>query len=149
MLKKILIAVAALIVLLLSAGLVLPKSAHAERSVVIDAPAERIYPQIASLKEWNEWSAWNTRHDPKWKPVYSGPDVGAGATSTWTESESGAGSQKGILAIGEPVACATTRPVIVPSGSMMMVPVENVEPGPSVTALVVVVPKPLLLMVMV
>jgi hypothetical protein len=93
MLKKIGVGFLVLLALIALAGLALPKSAHASRSTVIAAAPERVYPEIASLKEWNEWSAWNTRDDPKWKPTYSGPDSGAGAKSSWTESQSGAGTQ--------------------------------------------------------
>lgn len=93
MLKKIGIGLAVFLVLVAGAGLVLPQSAHAAKSRVFAATPEQLYPQIASLKAWNEWSAWNTRADPKWQPVYSGPETGAGAMSTWTQSQSGAGTQ--------------------------------------------------------
>ena len=91
--KKAAIVVGALVMLALALPLVLPRSAHAERSITIAAPPLHIYPDIASLRAWNEWSAWNTRADPSWRPVYTGPDLGVGAASSWTQSESGPGTQ--------------------------------------------------------
>src|SRR5262245_17020038 len=95
--RKLLIALVVLVVIgaaAAAAGLVVPTPAHAERTVTMNASPADILPDISSLKAWNEWSAWNTRDDPKWKPAYTGPESGVGAASSWTESESGGGSQK-------------------------------------------------------
>jgi hypothetical protein len=94
MLKKIGIAFAVIVVVVVALGFVMPKTQTAEQSIVINAPPAAIYPDIASLKAWNEWTEWSTRNDPTWHPQYSGPDVGAGSEMTWTDGESGAGSQK-------------------------------------------------------
>jgi len=91
--RGILIAVAALVVVVGGAGLVLPKKVASERSMTIAAAPELIYPDVAMLRAWPEWTAWNPREDPSFKPTYEGPEVGPGAIQRWgPENKSGPGS---------------------------------------------------------
>ncbi len=53
-----------------------------ERSVVIHAPAEQIYPRINNFHEWSAWSPWE-KLDPNMQRSYSGPESGRGAGYTW------------------------------------------------------------------
>jgi hypothetical protein len=90
--KKALIAVGVLLLVVCGAGLVLPRKVVSERSKVISARPEHLYPYVATLSTWPEWTAWNQRRDPTFKPSYEGPTTGKGAVQRWTESESGPGS---------------------------------------------------------
>lgn len=91
--RAILIGVGVVAVALAGAGLVLPKKVASERSLTIAAAPELIYPDVAMLRAWPEWTAWNARSDPSFKPTYEGPEVGPGAIQRWgPETEGGPGS---------------------------------------------------------
>jgi hypothetical protein len=77
-LKRAVLTVAAIIALLLGIGLLLPSGFKVQRSVVVNAPAARVYPLIADPRQWKNWAVWNQR-DPAMQMQYSGPDSGTGA----------------------------------------------------------------------
>src|SRR5262252_10236023 len=60
-----------------------PDTFRVQRSTGINAPAERIFPLIASLKSMNTWNPF-LEPDPAIKLAYSGPDSGKGAAHTWS-----------------------------------------------------------------
>lgn len=82
-----------LIVLLLLAGFLLPSAFKAERSVTINAPAEKIYPLVANTKEWKRWTVWNQR-DPNMQVTYAGPESGVGAKWDWKSKSEGNGGME-------------------------------------------------------
>jgi uncharacterized protein YndB with AHSA1/START domain len=88
---KLLLGLVLLLALLLVAGgyLLSPKFV-VTRSVVVNAPADRVYGLIASPRQWRAWSVWNLR-DPAMQIEYSGPESGAGATWAWTSKSEGDG----------------------------------------------------------
>jgi hypothetical protein len=53
-----------------------------ERSLVIQAPPERIFPHLADFRNWAVWSPWEPR-DPAMKKTYSGSPSGKGAVYEW------------------------------------------------------------------
>ena len=59
-------------------GFALPSEYKVERSVVIEAPPDRIYPFVATPRRWVQWSIW-TRRDPAMTIEYFGPESGTGA----------------------------------------------------------------------
>lgn len=83
MLKKLVLAVLVLIVLLLGIGFLLPKEWDVQRSVVINAPASAVYPMVATLKTWPDWTYWNRERDPSCAWSFEGPETGAGAVMKW------------------------------------------------------------------
>lgn len=90
-LKKLAIAVVALVLLLVAVGFVLPAKYATERSLVIDAPAEKIFDHVAHLQANEAWSPWIAQ-DPTIKTTYSSTKaVGVGAWSSWTSENSGSG----------------------------------------------------------
>lgn len=91
MLRKVLIGVVALALLVLVGGLVLPGTVTVTRSVTVQAPADVIYPLIATPRQWPTWSPWNAR-DPQMAITYSGPESGTGATWSWKSPSQGDGS---------------------------------------------------------
>jgi hypothetical protein len=99
MLRKLLLALAALVAILVVFVALQPAAFSVERSHRIAAPPERIYPHIASLRAMDVWSPW-AKMDPKLKTVYAGPDAGVGASSSWEGPEMG----KGRLEITRAVA---------------------------------------------
>jgi Polyketide cyclase / dehydrase and lipid transport len=83
------IAIGLTLVLLLG-GLLLSSKFSVSRSVSVNAPAEKIYPLVASPKEWKRWSVWNQR-DRSMKIEYFGPESGAGAGWSWQSASEGDG----------------------------------------------------------
>ena len=73
-----------------------------ERSVVIQAPAEKIFPLINDFRNWNEWAPQD-REDPSIMRTYSGPPSGVGAASEWT-SNGKAGSGRMTITESEPMS---------------------------------------------
>ena len=99
-LKRLLIAFGFLVVVLIIVSQFLPSQYRVERSVVIAAKADSIFPWINNLKKWPEWSAWTTAKDATLVYNYEGPEEGVGATSKWDAKKMGEGSMK--LTASEP-----------------------------------------------
>lgn len=68
-----------------------PPTFDVERSVVIDAPPSKVYPRLATLKDWKDWTVWNDVNHPGLKYSYEGPESGVGAVSNWTDPKMGDG----------------------------------------------------------
>ena len=101
-------AILALVGLFLVVGVLLPNSAHVERSIATSASPQAVYGIVSGFKRFNEWSPWFGL-DPQAKYSYAGPESGPGAKMTWTSDkpEVGSGSQE-ILAV-EPDRLVKTR----------------------------------------
>ncbi|RYY34231.1 MAG: polyketide cyclase [Sphingobacteriaceae bacterium] len=81
-LKGILIAVAAIIVLVLIAALFVKGEFDVTRNVVINKPKSEVYDYVKYLKNQNEFSKW-ARMDPNMKKEYRGTDGTVGFVSAW------------------------------------------------------------------
>lgn len=92
MLKKILIAFATLVGLLLVIGFALPSRFRVERSTTIQAPPEAIYPYVANLQRWQEWAPWNAKKYPDSQWMFGGPQAGVGAVHSWSGGRVGNGT---------------------------------------------------------
>lgn len=92
-LKKIILILLLLPIVLIAVSLFLPSRYQVEREVAIKAPPEAIYPWLAQLSRWPDWTVWNTNMDPTLVYTYSGPAEGVGAMMNWT-AKSGNGSLK-------------------------------------------------------
>ena len=90
MVKKLLLGLAVLVAIGVVFVALQPAEFSVERSHVVAAPAEQIYPHIASLRAMDVWSPW-VKMDPKLKIVYEGPEAGVGARSSWEGPEMGKG----------------------------------------------------------
>ncbi len=77
----VLVAVAAILILAATK----PDSFRIERSVTIQASAEKIFPLINDFHNWSQWAPQD-REDPSIKRTYSGPASGVGAVSEWSSS---------------------------------------------------------------
>jgi uncharacterized protein YndB with AHSA1/START domain len=88
--KILLVAAVVLMAIVLAGGMVLSPRFTVVRTVVIDAPAERIYPLVADPRSWQQWSAWHQR-DPAMTVEYSGPTSGTGAVWSWQSKSEGDG----------------------------------------------------------
>lgn len=82
MLKKIGLVILAAILGLLLYATTRPDSFSVERSIVIQAPPEKIQPLIADFHRWADWSPWE-KLDPAMKRSFGGASAGVGATYGW------------------------------------------------------------------
>jgi carbon monoxide dehydrogenase subunit G len=76
----------AFVILVLIAGVLLyasrrPDNYHVERSILIKAPADKIFAFINDFHRWDAWSPYNK--DPAMQKTYSGSDSGKGAHYAW------------------------------------------------------------------
>ena len=94
MLQKLLIALAALIVLLVVYVSTRPATFRVERKTLIAAPPEVVFGEVNDLQRWREWSPWDAL-DPQMKVTYTGPSAGVGATRSWSGNKAvGEGSMR-------------------------------------------------------
>ncbi len=95
MLKRLLVIVGGLFGAAVIGGLLIPDPAHVQRSVVIHAPAERIFPLISDLHQTVKWSPWLVR-DPDIQLRFEEPGGSNGAKMYWSSAkpEVGSGSQE-------------------------------------------------------
>ena len=59
-----------------------PGSLHVERSTLIQAPPEKIFPLVDGLGQWKAWSPYEKK-DPAMQRRLSGPLAGVGAAYAW------------------------------------------------------------------
>jgi hypothetical protein len=91
MLTMILYLLLGLIVVFVVIGWLLPREITIERAIGIDKTADTIFPWIANLRTWPEWTVWNNHEDPSLAYRYSGSDSGLGAAMSWTAKKMGDG----------------------------------------------------------
>jgi len=93
--KNILFIVLGLAVLVVAAVLLLatrqPDNFRVQRTTLIAAPADRIYPLIADLRQMNSWNPF-VKRDPQVKGSYSGPAAGTGASYVFEGKQAGSGT---------------------------------------------------------
>jgi hypothetical protein len=90
-LKRILLLVLILIAVLAAAAFLLPGSYNVERTTTINAKPKAIYPFLADLRKWPDWTAWNKTVDPTMSTSFSGAEEGAGAIYEWRGEKVGRG----------------------------------------------------------
>jgi len=59
-----------------------PDSFRVERSAVMNAPPDRIFPLLDDFRRWADWSPWE-KLDPGLKRTHSGAPKGKGAVYAW------------------------------------------------------------------
>lgn len=82
MLKLVLASIALLVAAVLVYAATRPDSFRVQRTITINAPAERIFPHINDFHAWEAWSPWEGI-DPQLKRSYSGATSGKGAVYAW------------------------------------------------------------------
>lgn len=87
----VLIVLAAAAVALVAYAATRPDTFRVQRSKVINAPPDKIFPLIGNLRQMNTWNPFS-KSDPTLKLAYSGPESGPGAAYDWdSEGHSGKG----------------------------------------------------------
>jgi len=92
-LKKIVFTVLLLPIVVIIGSFFLPPDYHVQRSLLIKATPQTIFPYLNDLRRWPDWTAWNTNREPSLVYMPSSPSSGVGAVQSWT-AKSGSGSIK-------------------------------------------------------
>ena len=82
MLKKILIALLAIIAIFLIVVALQPSEFHVERTATMAAPPATVFDQVNDFHKWDAWSPW-AKLDPNAKITFEGPPSGTGTIMTW------------------------------------------------------------------
>jgi uncharacterized protein YndB with AHSA1/START domain len=90
--------VAVLAVIVLGGGYLLPKETNLSRSIEITAPADKIFPYVADLNQFAQWSPWS-KMDAEMKPVIKGAAAAKGHSMHWESKKIGNGKQVLIEAV--------------------------------------------------
>jgi effector-binding domain-containing protein len=90
-LKRIVFVLLALIAILIITAYLLPRHSHVERSLLIKSPADQIFVQVNTLKNWPNWSPWH-KMDPNMEIEYLDADKGVGAKYTWKSANNKVGN---------------------------------------------------------
>ena len=92
MLKKILIALAAIVVVFVIVVAIQPSEFRVVRRATISAPAPAVFAQVNDFHNWEAWSPWAKR-DPAATATFEGSSAGTGAIFRWAGNhEVGEGS---------------------------------------------------------
>jgi len=86
MLKKILIAVAVIIVVLVAIVAMQPTSYQVSRTTTIGAPPAEVFALVNDFHKWDHWSPW-AKLDPGMKSTFDGAPSGTGAINSWTGND--------------------------------------------------------------
>ena len=150
MLKKIALVLFVIIGLILALAATKPDTFAMERSIIINAPPEKIMPLVSDFHNWPTWSPWE-RLDPNMQRTFSGAPNGKGAVYEWQgNSKVGMGRMQILdysapssitieLAFKEPVATTnTTQFVMIPQGENTSVTWKMNGPMPFVSKVMAV-----------
>ena len=86
MLKKILIALAAIILIFIVVVAMQPSDFRVERTTTIAAPVDTVFAQVNDFHKWEAWSPW-AKLDPEAKVAFEGPEAGQGTVMTWAGND--------------------------------------------------------------
>lgn len=100
LIKRILWAIAALLLLLVLVSFFLAGTVHIERSKVIKASPATVFSLVNNLRTYDDWMPWN-RKDPNMQQTFGDKDSGLGASYSWMSTDKQVGS--GTLTITESV----------------------------------------------
>jgi hypothetical protein len=83
MLKRILIALLAIVAIFVVVVAMQPAEYRVERSATIAAPTSIVFGQVNDFHKWDAWSPW-AKLDPNAKMTFEGPESGTGAIAKWS-----------------------------------------------------------------
>lgn len=98
MLKKIGLALVALIAGLLVFTLTRPDDFRVQREIVIQAPPEKLIPLLTDFQKFGLWSPWE-HLDPAMQREFSGPASGVGAVYAWKGNDEVGKGRMEVLAV--------------------------------------------------
>lgn len=91
MLKRVLLALAAIVIVFCGYIALQPSEFRVERSAIVVAPPAAVFAEVNDFHNWEAWSPW-AKLDPNAKATFEGPASGEGAVFHWAgNSEVGVG----------------------------------------------------------
>jgi effector-binding domain-containing protein len=130
-LKVLLYVLLALVGIGIILGLVGPKTYKVERSAVITASPDAIWPHVSSVRSQNTWSPF-VEEDTAMVIEYAGTDGEVGSSSKWTSKKMGNGEQT-ITSLDPNKSVNTHLKFIQPWGTSESDAYLNMEPDPAGT----------------
>jgi hypothetical protein len=106
-LKKLLLFIAAIIVIALITALFVSKDMNAKREIVINKPKQQVFDYLKLLKNQDNFSKWN-KMDANMKKAYTGTDGTVGFSYAWDSDMDGVGKGSQTIAAikeGERLDC--------------------------------------------
>lgn len=92
MLKRVFLAIAAVVASFCVYVALQPSTFRIERSAIVVAPAAAVFAEVNDFHKWEAWSPW-AKLDPAAKTTFEGPPAGEGAVFRWAgNDEVGEGS---------------------------------------------------------
>ncbi|MEY4748676.1 MAG: hypothetical protein RIQ60_890 [Pseudomonadota bacterium] len=106
--KKIALGLLGLLGLVLVIAALRPASFRVERSLLVNAPPDRVYPLLADFHRWTAWSPWEAM-DPAMQRNYSGAPQGLGAAYAWQGNDKVGAGRMEIIETAPPPAGGSAR----------------------------------------
>ncbi|GGB82534.1 SRPBCC family protein [Pseudoduganella buxea] len=131
MLKKVLLGFVVIAAVIVALALMQPNAFEVRRSVVIDAPPEKISSYLNDFHQWSAWSPWE-RLDPAMRRTYSGAPRGKGAVYAWAGNDEVGEGRMEIVEDRAPGRIEIELDFIKPFASRSRT-VFELEPGPNGT----------------
>ena len=145
MLKKIALAVLAIIILILGMAAMKPDTFAVKRVVTIKARPEKIAALVTDFHQWASWSPWEAL-DPAMKRTFSGAAAGKGAVYEWEGNKDVGKGRMEILDAATPAKTVikldflqpfeshnVTEFTLVPQGEMTQVSWDMTGPMPFIS----------------
>jgi carbon monoxide dehydrogenase subunit G len=145
MLKKIALAVLAIIVVILGLAAMKPDTFSVKRTISIKAPPEKVAALITDFHQWGSWSPWE-HLDPAMKRTFTGPASGKGAIYEWEGNKEVGKGRMEIMDASTPAKTVikldflqpfeshnTTEFTLVPQGDMTNVSWDMTGPMPFIS----------------
>ena len=107
MLIPILIGLAVLVVLFIMIVSARPADFRVSRSLAMNVPAETVFAQVNTLRNWEAWNPWQ-KLDPNIQMAYDGPPSGVGASYAW-KGDSKVGEGRNTVVESKPGAVVRFR----------------------------------------
>ncbi len=145
MLKKIALAVLAIVIVILGMAAMKPDTFTVKRVVTIKAPPEKIAPLVTDFHQWASWSPWE-HLDPAMKRTFSGAPAGKGAIYEWVGNKDVGKGRMEVLDAATPAKTVikldflqpfeshnVTEFTLVPQGEMTQVTWDMTGPMPFIS----------------
>jgi hypothetical protein len=101
MLRILIIAIPAILVILFVIVSLQPSNYRVSRSLSIGATPETVFPHLNELKKWAAWNPWG-KADPNIKRTFGGPEAGVGSICSWI-GNSQVGEGRATIVASRPV----------------------------------------------
>lgn len=145
MLKKIALAVLAIVVVVLGLAAMKPDTFSVKRTISIKAPPEKVAALITDFHQWSNWSPWE-HLDPAMKRTFTGATSGKGAIYEWEGNKEVGKGRMEIMDAGTPAKTVikldflqpfeshnTTEFTLVPQGEITNVSWDMTGPMPFIS----------------